>query len=332
MTAPAFDSLWGEDSFDDLWGDDAPKPGVGTKIFGTIAATGRDIPGVEAAQGAARAVVREGGWRDVVRALGAGEGAGGALLRVLKSPEYRTARNDIREAEGAAPAVARNVARFGGAALGAMAMPGGPIAQGATYGGLHGLLDSDPDKDAADRASDAMAGGAYGAAGGAVVGGLGRLVRGAQKLPPGTLGDAARKVFPKTGRAVDTIRSARDATVVRPQVRLGQASAPKAEGFVGNSMDNVLEAVKANRPDPNAAARFEALDLDGKLKDLLARSEIGLPRTPGRHAPQFSDAEIAMGLDLPEQNIMGALEESLKHVQRGGKLSQVRTGGPARVP
>lgn len=192
-------------------------PGIGSKILGTIAATGRDIPGVEAAQAGIRSLIR-------------------------RQP-YREALADIRMAEDAAPAVARNAARLGGGGLAAVAipLPGGAALRGAQYGALSGALTSNPDADATSRALRAATEAGIGYAGGRVV---------------GKIGD---KVGPAVGRA-------RDAAVTRfglraparPTLRLGEASPPKAEGFIGNTIDNLEEAIKARAQRPSLADLYNA--------------------------------------------------------------------------
>ncbi len=121
------------------------QPGLGTKILGTIAATGRDIPGVEAAQSGVRAF--------------------------LRGEPYAQARQEIRGAEDAAPMSATLPARFGGAALSTVAggrlLGLGAKATGALYGGLSGALDSNPELSQGNRALETAGGAAIGGMAGA---------------------------------------------------------------------------------------------------------------------------------------------------------------------
>lgn len=254
-------------------------PGIGSKILGTIAATGRDIPGVEAAQAGVRSVIR-------------------------RQP-YDEALSDIRGAEDAAPALARNAARFGGGALATAVLPGGAVLKGAQYGALTGALSSDPNSDVASRAIGAGFGAATGALAGRYVGRLGE------------------KMAPSAGRARDAVVtrfSLRDA--VRPSSRLGEASPPKAEGFMGNSMDNVLEAVKARGTEAPAAA------MESRIGDIVRNaSPVKQQGAPRARFDWFADrmgqraAKEAEGV-VPEGDDMGALlQQTLEHIRKGGTLS-----------
>lgn len=291
-----------------------PERGTLDKVLGTIAATGRDIPGVEAVQAGARSLAR-------------------------RQP-YREALSDIRGAEDAAPAVARGAARFAGGALSAAAIPAGAIRQGAMYGFGHALGNADPDVDLKTRIDNAGKEGATGAALGGAVNLVGGLANVAKNAPAGAVMKTVREIpgVPRVQRIAKAWRPA-EAAASRPVSLTAPRRVPaldetiermvappaNAPGFVGNSMDNVIDAVKANqRPtlDPRTSS------VDDVLKDLLERSRKFVPR--GEQAPShpFTDAEIAMGLDQPAANLGAQLEESLAHIQKGGSLASVRSATP----
>lgn len=98
-------------------------PNLGTEILGPIAAAGRDIPGVEAAQAGASALVNRTSYRDALR--------------------------NTREA-GDASALG-TPARLAGATLATTVLPGSAAQQGFVFGGLRGLLDADPAKGLEER-------------------------------------------------------------------------------------------------------------------------------------------------------------------------------------
>jgi len=114
-----------------------------------IANTAAGIPGVEAAQAGASALVN-------------------------RIP-YRQALGDIQGAESEINPVASFTNRLAGGAIAAPLLPGGPAAQGALFGGASGLLNASPDAGIAHRV---LSGGAQ-----AVVGaGVGKLAEGATSL------------------------------------------------------------------------------------------------------------------------------------------------------
>lgn len=115
-------------------------PDYATQALGGIAALARDIPGAEALQAGARALVR--------------------------GQSYRDALNDIRGAEDAAPSAVRRLNRFAGGAVASSAVPGGAVIGGARYGILTGLLQADPDADIHQRIRAAATGGIVGAGAG----------------------------------------------------------------------------------------------------------------------------------------------------------------------
>lgn len=96
----------------------ALTPSYGAQVAGGISALGADIPGVEALQ------------------------AGGRVL--LRNQSYPEALEDIRGARESNPASTFNA--IAGSIPAAAVMPGGPVAQGAAYGGLLNLLSADADE------------------------------------------------------------------------------------------------------------------------------------------------------------------------------------------
>jgi hypothetical protein len=155
------------------------EPGIGTKILGTAASLGRDIPGVEAAQSGIRALVR-------------------------REP-YRQAREEIRGAEESAPAIARVPARLVGGTLSAMAIPGSPLVAGGTYGALSAALSSNPDANPATRQRNVAIEGTLGALGGKAAEAGGSVLRALKSSLP----DAAILARSKTLRATDNTNFAK---------------------------------------------------------------------------------------------------------------------------
>lgn len=148
---------------------DAETPDYGTQVMGGIASLGRDIPGMEAVQSAARAFG--------------------------KRESYSTARDELRNAEADAPSVVRNYNRIAGSVVAGAALPsqiGGktltPAMQAALFGGAGGLAQSDPNASIGDR----LKAGGIGAAVGGIVGkageGMSNVVR---ALSTKTLGSQA---------------------------------------------------------------------------------------------------------------------------------------------
>lgn len=250
--------------------DPAPiEPGAIDKVLGVIASTGRDIPGVEAAQAGVRSLVRR--------------------------QSYREALSDIRGAEDAAPIAATLPARLAGSALATAVLPGGAAAKGAQFGGLTGALSSDPNSGIESRAIGAGVGAATGALAGRYMGKL------------------ADRMAPAAGRARDaavTRLSLRDA--VRPAMRLGEGSPAKAEGFIGNSIDNLREVPIT----PAAAEDPITVQLRGLLDKVGAKPA---------QAPFIGDAEVAMGLhQAPAMSLEEQLAASVDHIAQGGSLSSAK--------
>lgn len=220
-------------------------PGVFTKALGVLTSTGRDIPGAEAAQAIARATVRHGGWQDLVKHLPDGaNGIANGIASVMGSPAYRTSRDEIRGAEDAAPKILTIPARIAGGALAAATIPGGPALQGARFGILQGLAQSDPDVGLKDRLHDAAVGGAVGGA-------TGGIANNASRIPFGRLAKAA--MHPRTAavKAIGgVIRDALGEARAPVASEVAEAVVPSVDGFIGNGMDNVMDAVRASKAQP----------------------------------------------------------------------------------
>lgn len=213
-----------------------------------------------------------------------------------------------------------------------------PAAQGAAYGAASEAADFDPNENNTSRAVRTGVGGIIGGALGGVASGVTKLA----KAPPGTVkGVLTEALVPNKlkGAAAKWHAATEPRIPVRPAVRLNEASAPKAEGFLGNGMDNVLEVAKAREAAAAEPLIRPNMSIDEKLRSLLARSAETFPRGEAM-GNQFTDAEVAMGL-VPDENAMTMeqmLEESLKHVKKGGTLNSVKSatptyaGRPVRVP
>lgn len=181
-----------------------------------------------------------GGIASLVRDIPGAEAAQAGVRALVRRQPYREALSDIRGAEDSAPSVVRNGNRLLGGGIAAAVLPGGPALKGAQYGALTGALSSDPNSGLESRGIQAGTGAVAGALVGRYAGKLGE------------------KLAPAAGRARDALITRfalRDA--VQPAVRLGEASVSKAEGLIGNSMDNVLEAVKAQNAGGDAASVLE---------------------------------------------------------------------------
>lgn len=267
-----------------------PEPGIGTKALGVAASLVRDIPGMEAAQAGVRSLVR-------------------------RQP-YREALSDIRGAEEAAPKALTIPARIAGAIPAALALPGGMITQGASYGALSGALNADPDADMGQRGTDATVGALGGAALGASAGAASGLLRVVRNAPKGAVGKAAGEFLPSNvKRGARAVRALTEPppTAVKPQVRLHEASAPKAEGFVGNSMDNVLEAVRAQQSGGGAAG------------DAVVEAVKKAKYAPTRHRTQaqfdyFADRMAKRAAAEDPNDLSGLLRQSLELAKDTGKL------------
>ena len=166
--------------------DDTPDdPSYAQRALGGIAALGHDIPGVEAAQAGARALVR--------------------------GQSYRDALSDIQQAEQSAPKAVRVGNNLIGGGIAAMATPGGPVLQSARYGILHGLLNSNPDENLAQRTNAAALEGGVGAVAGKVGDQLTTVARALASKTPGAQ-FAARRAAMAAADALNYGKAAEEGT------------------------------------------------------------------------------------------------------------------------
>lgn len=190
-------------------------------VLGTLAAPIRHIPGAEAVAAAVRAGVR--------------------------GQSYPEARNDIRDAVDEAPGAATVPLMAAGGALSALALPGSMVRQGLVHGALNSALDSDPNRGIGSRAVGAAAGAATEGALGAI-GGTANAIR---LAPSGTLKEVADEALGGTfvGRAARKWRAIHEAIpatpTALPESPVVGTIAPKVEGLMGNSMDDVLRVMKS---------------------------------------------------------------------------------------
>lgn len=148
------------------------EPGIGTKVLGTLASLGRDIPFVEPLQAGTRALVRGESYADALR--------------------------NIRGVEDAAPGYATWPARIAGGTVAALTLPkipgiaaGGATRQAAQYGILKGLGSADPGLDIAGRIHEGAKEGTVSALAAKVLGPIAMLGR---TLAAKTLGTTAQNI------------------------------------------------------------------------------------------------------------------------------------------
>lgn len=200
-----------------------------------------------------------GGVAALLRSVPGGEAAQAGVRSVVRGQPYAQAREDIRDAEATANPWVRNLNSLAGGGIAAAALPGGAVRQGASFGALNALGDSDPTKNLKTRVDKAGAEMVVGGAAGGLFG-AGRAIKNA---PPGT-GRAIASEIPVVGRFVragNKVQALRDAetAALRPRVRLGEASAPKTPKAAGlqspfesasehQGPTGVVNAIKAQRP------------------------------------------------------------------------------------
>lgn len=278
------------------------EPGVGSKVLGTIAATGRDIPGAEAAQATARAVVRGGGWKDLLQDGLSPSGIATGVGRVMGSPAYAEARNEIRAAEDAAPMAATLPARLLGGGLATAVLPGGAALKGAQYGALSGALQSDPNSGTTSRGISAGFGAGVGYLGGKyadkAVGAIGKRMR---PFPPAV----ELQPFPKSSAAVE-----------RP------------EGLLSSKWDEVVEVLNARKGapvEPPVTPRAPA----PPIAEPVAPSAGWKPRSATKSRFEWFAEQAARKAGAAEPEIVGNLEDippeellklTLEHIKKGGSM------------
>lgn len=219
----------------------------------------------------------------VARDIPGVEAVAAFLRSKVRGQPYAEALSDIHGAEDAAPAVVTAPARFAGAGLASAALPGGAALKGAQFGALTGALSSDPNSDMTSRAIGAGAGAATGAIVGRYTGKL------AEKLAP---------TAEKASDAIITRLGGRAA--IRPAIRLANGSVPKAEGFIGNGIDNLADAATEAGPR-GAISRVAPLHLEpavnaegfiGNAMDNVAEAASGAEPAP--ITPRTSRAPVAL--------------------------------------
>lgn len=168
-----------------------------------------------------------------------------------------------------------------------------PMAQGAAYGAASEALDFNPDEALESRLLRAGVGGV---AGGALAGAGSGVVK-LLKAPPGTvkrvLGSAAPRNLQRATRTWRTINEAASAPIEKPQIRLNEASAPKAEGLTTKAIESlgdvpvegVIPIRSAGRRIPIRSSTMQAPEeaaptLEGLLGNAESVSEAGRFVTP----------------------------------------------------
>jgi len=235
-----------------------------------------------------------------------GEALQAGARAVARNEPYRQALSEIHAAEEETPDVVRKAMRVGGAGLATAALPGSPVAQGALYGGLSGLLQANPDAGVSNRLVGAGVGTAAGALGGkaAQLGGtmlqsvLGKtlgeqavnanavqrandaLAYGQAEAEGAAVGStpAIRAVLNKPGikeyadvvRQSETFKNANDATVLREAYKL-------------------MSEQSVKRGQVLAAGDFKA-------GTSLAKSDLDLLKTQMREATQEPGVDIPAGM------------------------------------
>lgn len=295
-----------------------PEAGYGERLITTLLKGAQVIPGMKSLEALAAS-------GPVSHTLGHPDTPGLSYTDAREGLEEQTAKLGVGRGllaqAVASPVTAPLFAMRGISAL-------GPAAKGAAFGGASEAGDFNPNETMTSRAVRTGAG----AAAGGAIGSAGGLANAIRKAPSGTLGKVVGSIMPRpVQRGMRTWTAAQKAVaspeIVKPQIRLAEASAPKAEGFVGNSMDNVLEAVKANQRPPLNITR--ETPIDQSLRSMLERSRETIPHGEAL-GNQFGDAEVGMGM-VPDENAMTLeqqLEESLKHVQKGGTLRSAVNAAP----
>lgn len=251
-------------------------------ILGGVASLLRDVPGGEAAQSAVRALVRR--------------------------QSYADARNDIRDAEDEAPALARIPARVAGGALSALALPLSPVMQGMAHGAATSALDSDPERGMGSRVAGAVGRGVSEGA----LGAAGMVARAVKNAPTGAWRKAAQEI-PGVPRAERIVKAFRPKAIEAPSPVVGEIAPKSLDDIAGNlelvpetAENAVVKAVKKYAPDRHRTkAQFdyfaermgtkapsappvrttgglssEANPLDDNLEELLRQSLARLPKKP----------------------------------------------------
>jgi hypothetical protein len=260
-----------------------PKADLVTKVLGTAASLVRDIPGMEAVQSGASALVN-------------------------RIP-YSEARAQIRAAEDATPKKFTIPARLAGGTLAAAATPGAalkvagrtvmsaPVASGALYGAASGALDSDMDQSIESRLARTAAG--------ATVGGI--AAKGADVLTT-----AGKGMLAKTLGEAATTRSQATARITEPLY-----AAAKREGASNAGQPVPLSVLEAlDKPDVKKYAdlvmgsrQYASADHATIVREtfkLMSKQQSGLMRRLQQNGFDAATALEAENLRLAKQELATA--------------------------
>lgn len=302
-------------------------PGIGTKILGTLASLGKDIPGVEALQAGVRSV---------------GRTAASHIPGLNIQPEnYREALANIHGIEDMAPAAARIPARIVGGVTAAMALPkipglaqGGGALQGAQYGALSGLGSSDPDADIRDRVQNATQQAAIGAVGGKVGEMAGNTVRavGATKLDRNF---AARGAASTAADATNYGAAADEANKLVnhpiPQTMLDALSAPDVKPYVDMVAKSRAFASVNDQGLPRASRLLR------ETYEQLSKQEQGLQQFLRENPYDAAKALEAQNLGLAKKQLLAAADPAMPsfrgaaatHAQNASETDALALGADA---
>lgn len=199
-----------------------------------------------------------------------------------------------------------------------------PAMQGAAYGGASAALDFNPDESLEGRLLRT----GVGATAGAVLGKAGSGAAKLAKAPSGTVKKVLKDALVPTKwqRAARSFSEATEVpAVVKPQIRLNQASAPKAEGFIGNSIDNLLDAAKHVDNGPMSSGAPQTLE--SRIGDIVQNAspfkQRSAPKARFEHfAERMAQRQAAEAEQAAEPALEDLLALSLEHIKQGGSLRQ----------
>lgn len=261
------------------------------QILSTVAATGRDIPGVEAAQAAVRGLVR--------------------------GQPYRQSLAEMRESQESLPTLLRAPARMAGAGLSMAALPGSTAMQGARYGVLRGMAQAD-DADVSERLKDAVLEGTVGLVAGKGADYAGTALKGAKAA---ITGSTAAKAF----SARKAARSAAASPKYDAFRDLGELERTPALDDILSlpSVQTALQQVKAASPKTKNLSDTDALVLDRVYK------RIGNKAFKDQHGIETDEARDALKAAIEEaaQKKGGSYEAALDVFRKGSQgLQAVKRG------
>jgi hypothetical protein len=288
--------------------------GVGMKVLGTLGALGRDIPGVEAAQAGVRSV-----GRTLANKVGL----------PVEAENYQQALANIHGLEDAAPKAATIPARLAGGTVAAMALPGGPAMQGARYGILSGLLNSDPNSDLKNRIDQAGVQGTVGAIAGKAADLGGTAIR--------------AKFAPDRATAINQLvkdRAADSGPLFKDFRALGDLGrTPKLDALLGDgaqqpglpAIQRAIAAVKSDSPRLAGLPDTDAQVLDAAYKRVGNRAFAALHGfEPGEARDAFKAAieDAAQAKGGSYENALTAYREpsqEISAINRGRKVLETAT-------